>query len=331
MNDITFLSLSELKEYGESIPKQTFIWGPIVEKSLGIVVGPSKSGKTTFCENLALSIAAEKETFLSFDISQIEGNIALALLEEPLSLRCNRHLELYDTFTENEKEKIDERIKYIGVAPHYLSSKEIWQDFTEKVKELSPSILIIDSLGRLTNKNLIDSDNSSFVMKRLRQLNTELDLTSIVIHHTTKLYDVGFPTMDNIKGSTEIVQECDYAIGIGKVDGTSCFNTIVSRYSETQDKPIKFIRNGKYRLVSSGVFTDHEIRAANDGRFDNSGPNEILKDIEDLLNSSGEDFVRTKDIKDKSRFDKRRVQEYLEKLIDQEKINRISKGIYTVI
>lgn len=330
MNEISFFTPLELIEYSKTIPEQKFIWGPIVEKSTGLFVGPPKSSKTTLAENFALSVAAEKDSFLSFNISKVEGNIALALLEEPIQLRAKRHLELLNTFTDDEKEKINKRLYYLKDAPHYLSSEEVWNHFITQVKELSPSILILDSLGRLTEKKISEGDTSSFVMKRLRQLSKELNLTLIVIHHCTKLYKVEFPGIDNIKGSTEVVQECDYAIGIGKINGQTCFKTIVSRYSEIQEKYITFKRENNYRLVSSDSLSEYDIITASDARYDNSGPNKILKDIEDLLNSSDEDFVRTKDIVNKTDFDERRAKEYIAKLVDQEKIHRVSHGKYTI-
>ena len=41
------------------------------EKSFGLVFGPSKSGKTIFCENLAMSIAMGKTDFFGYKLDGI--------------------------------------------------------------------------------------------------------------------------------------------------------------------------------------------------------------------------------------------------------------------
>ena len=61
---ITVTKASDLILRVESEPEPTIIWNGIVEGSKGMVVGLSKTGKTTMAENLAISIAVGRKEFL---------------------------------------------------------------------------------------------------------------------------------------------------------------------------------------------------------------------------------------------------------------------------
>ena len=58
-----FLTFSEMLTNFENSPKEKFLFSGIKEKSFGLVFGPSKSGKTIFCENLAMKLAIGASEF----------------------------------------------------------------------------------------------------------------------------------------------------------------------------------------------------------------------------------------------------------------------------
>ena len=57
------LSFGDLmkRNRGKKAPKQ--YWAGIINKSVGLIYGPAKSGKTILCENLAFSIVSGKKNF----------------------------------------------------------------------------------------------------------------------------------------------------------------------------------------------------------------------------------------------------------------------------
>jgi KaiC/GvpD/RAD55 family RecA-like ATPase len=63
-------------------PAIKFVYPGIAPGSIGIVFGPSKSGKTTFCENLAMSIASGANSFLGKPINCTGRKVLFISLEE---------------------------------------------------------------------------------------------------------------------------------------------------------------------------------------------------------------------------------------------------------
>ena len=59
------LTFEEMAVQYSKRPRPTFLWSGIKEKSFGLVFGPSKSGKTIFCENLAMKISTGATNFLN--------------------------------------------------------------------------------------------------------------------------------------------------------------------------------------------------------------------------------------------------------------------------
>ncbi|MCK5345579.1 MAG: hypothetical protein KAR20_19350 [Candidatus Heimdallarchaeota archaeon] len=67
------IPIQELVRIHEKEPEIPFLWNGIKQGSFGFIYGPAKSGKTIFCENLGLSIAANAKEFFGQSISH-DGN-----------------------------------------------------------------------------------------------------------------------------------------------------------------------------------------------------------------------------------------------------------------
>ena len=324
-----FLTIQEIEEL--QFPPQEFIWGPISEKSLGLVVGQAKIGKTRTVENLCYDIAAGRDQFLGIEIKKPELKICLALIEESIRKRRDRHLELLATYTDLEKQKIQQNLRIIGEFPSYLSTSSLRERFKKEVKDAEPDILVIDSMSHLTDKNISETETAKQVMKWLQELTSDLNITTIVIHHVTKLYETSFPTMDNIKGTTEIVQESDYAIGVGKVNDKRAIKSIFSRYSAEEEGYTKYNigPNGRFELL--GVSTERELIRESDGRYDETRRNEFESVFNNLVEESSDGTVRTKELITGMDVDPRRTHELIANFLEEGKITRVSKGKYKLI
>jgi KaiC/GvpD/RAD55 family RecA-like ATPase len=57
-------TFAEMREALKTMPKPKYLYRGITEKSFGLIFGPAKSGKSIFCENLAMSIAVGRDNFL---------------------------------------------------------------------------------------------------------------------------------------------------------------------------------------------------------------------------------------------------------------------------
>jgi RecA-family ATPase len=71
-------------------PKLKMVYSGIKDKSVGVIFGPSKSGKTMYCENLGMSIAAGAKEYLGLPIDIDNRNVIFLSLEEHYANRTDR-------------------------------------------------------------------------------------------------------------------------------------------------------------------------------------------------------------------------------------------------
>jgi ABC-type iron transport system FetAB ATPase subunit len=70
-------TLGKMMEKVKHEPPQQLIYSGIKENSVGFIFGPSKSGKTTFTENLGLSIASGQFEYLGRPINARNPKVLL--------------------------------------------------------------------------------------------------------------------------------------------------------------------------------------------------------------------------------------------------------------
>ncbi len=72
-------------------PRPQFLWSGVMVGSFGFIFGPSKSGKTILCENLALSIAAGRDSFFRLPIEFSRKKVLFISMEEYWQPRTQRN------------------------------------------------------------------------------------------------------------------------------------------------------------------------------------------------------------------------------------------------
>jgi len=65
IQEFKLTTFRKLRAKFKDLPPIKTYWYGIPEFSIGFIFGPAKSGKTTFCESLALSIAAMRKEFMN--------------------------------------------------------------------------------------------------------------------------------------------------------------------------------------------------------------------------------------------------------------------------
>jgi RecA-family ATPase len=212
-----YLNFSEVTNLYENAPKLNFIWGGIKEKSVGLIFGPSKSGKTTFCENMAMSIASGKKEFMGNQLDGIPKKVLFVGLEEFYLNRAERNLKQFNALDDDdERALINKNFMYQSTSfPRQIKSPDEWNELELLITESSSEIVFIDSITRLNSGKLEDSRDAEKLIQNLRNLSQDLGVTIICVHHTPKLYDNEI-TLDSIKGSSVFAQESDFAIAIGR-------------------------------------------------------------------------------------------------------------------
>ena len=211
-----FLTFNEMMVNYETSPKTDYLWNGIKENSFGLVFGPSKSGKTIFCENLAMKIAMGKEDFFGYPLSGIPRKVLFVGLEEYWSSRAERNKMQFEALNEAEQNLIGENYRYQEIDfPKRIVIENDWDNLIATIIESEAEIVFIDSITRMNLGKLENSADAEKLMQKLRDVCYDLKITLICIHHTPKMFDSAI-TMDKIKGSAVFAQESDFAIGVNK-------------------------------------------------------------------------------------------------------------------
>lgn len=273
-----FYSLENMIERANKEPPKSFIWSSIMVGSFGFVFGPSKSGKTILCENLALSIAAGKKAFLGIEIENTNKRVIFISLEEFWQNRTNRNKTQLEYLNVNLKDNfsvVDEKF------PRYITCESEWDILKQHIIKSKAEVVFIDSLGRLQNGKIEESSNAQVIALKLRELANSLKITLIVIHHTPKQNGRAL-TIDSLAGSRILGQEADFLIGVNKSpSGVRYMKEIASRYKPENDEYVSvFSINDHTWLELSDAVSEASILRNNDGRVDETNTELILNFIQ---------------------------------------------------
>jgi archaellum biogenesis ATPase FlaH len=313
-------------------PKPKYIYSGIKEGSVGIVFGPSKSGKTIFCENLLQSIASGQDSFLGMSISIENRKVLMVSFEEYYTFRTERQaMQIQKQMTTLGDEWVDNFMVNDEHLPTYIRSEEDWKVLRDFIIESEVGIVVLDSITRMC-EGIEESSNAQTFTRRLKDLALKTKTTIIAIHHATKLN--GAPlTMDSIAGSRVIAQELDFAIGINRTpDGKRYLKDVFFRYAQADDEAVRaFAIDANCWLSVIARTNEMKMLAGLDGRRDDSKTNLMFEHIEAQA-KAGKEILTTREIEasfvDTKLMSKPTMYAHLEKLEDDRKIIKCGRGEY---
>jgi archaellum biogenesis ATPase FlaH len=271
------LTLNEMIRRIENEPAPEFIYSGIKEGSVGIVFGPSKSGKTMFCENLGMAIAAQLRNYLGLELNARNPKVLVLSFEEHYTNRTVRNkkqaekliAECGDAWMVNYIVATDE-------LPQYISTEAHWRLLADIINSYAPGVVILDSVTRMC-QSIEESAVAQDFMRKLRNLASVTSTTVLAIHHTHKLF--GQPlSMDNIAGSRVVAQELDFMIGINRTPaGTRYVKDVAFRYAPNDKETVTtFAIDEQCWLNAIGEEHESRLLASQDGRRNDTNAVKIL-------------------------------------------------------
>lgn len=273
-----FLTLNEMMMCYETQPKTTFLWNGIKEKSFGLVFGPSKSGKTIFCENLAMSIAMGKDEFFGYPLDGIPKKVLFVGLEEFWQNRVERNSKQFQELSKEEQLLVGENYRFQPMEFSRLIVKDLdYQNLITTIQDSKAEVVFIDSITRMNLGQLENSADAEKLMQKLRDVCGLLKITLICIHHTPKFRDESI-TMDKIKGSAVFAQESDFAIGVNCTSKKNRYiKNVFFRYEADDDEKVKeFEIDSNCWLDYLEEVNEDELIARTDKRRINNKSNVIV-------------------------------------------------------
>ncbi|MEO7283165.1 AAA family ATPase [Gelidibacter sp.] len=325
-----FLTLEEMLKVHQNSPKPKFLWSGIKEKSMGLIFGPSKSGKTIFCENLAMSLACGLDNFFGNPLDGVARKVLFVGLEEFWENRIERNKKQLDVLSDQQKELI---VKNYMFQPIDFTSRiirdEDWENLEKMIVESQAEVVFIDSITRMNPGKLENSSDAEKVMQRLRDICYRSGVTLICVHHTPKMGD-SIINMDSIKGSSVFAQESDFAIAVTQTPKkTRYVKNVFFRYAADDDEKVKeFVIDASTWLNFSQDIDEMTLLASTDRRRTDENREKIIQYFDQNACTTFKTkelvfhFSSTLDIKD------RQIKSYLSELVNTEKIESLSKGVY---
>jgi RecA-family ATPase len=308
-----------------------FLWEGIKVGSFGYVFGPSKSGKTTFCENLAMNLVCGAKEFLGKPI--IKGGkdyrVLIISFEEYLRPRTERN-DKQVQFLKSPSEPLINLLVINDDFPKFLKSDKEWQLFTDTIRESGATVVFIDSLNRMCPGDIEKSDTARGISADLKKIAYETGITMIVIHHTPKLYGKML-SIDSLAGSHVFAQEADFLIGINRINGVRYIKEVACRYKrENDEKVLTFDINDNLWIVLGKQVVESTLFKEVDGRTDDYNRNYVRTLIKDKTNISEDLSFKSKEILDEAEktMDRSTFFAKVDELLATGEITRIGKGEY---
>jgi predicted transcriptional regulator len=209
--------------------------------SLTMLSAPPKVGKSTFARQMAMAVATGTP-FLGKNVTQ--GEVLLLAIEEPENNVRGAFRRL------GIKDDTALHIHFGRIGPH------VTDQLREVVLKKEPSLVIIDTVGRIRPDKLETNDYTSTEawLEPFLYLAHETATTVCLIYHTTKSGRslTGHDALFAIMGSVGISATIDHLIGLTrKPDGSRTVFT-VGRYGETPETVLAF-EPGTERLTALGT------------------------------------------------------------------------------
>ncbi len=327
---VGFLTLKEMMNELETRPDEKYLWAGINDKSFGLIFGPPKSGKTIFCENLAMNIAMGKKEFFGYKLDGIPKKVLFVGLEEFWVERGRRNKKQFDSLSEENQALVESN--YIYQAKDFARNIITDEDFNNLEKmiiESKAEVVFIDSITRMNHGKIENSDTAEKIMQTLRNICYDNDITLICIHHTPKMKDEMI-TMDKIKGSGVFAQEADFAIGVNcSTRKNRYIKEVFYRYASDDIDTVKEFEIGDDIWLNYFADVDEEEIIARTDRRRNTESKEVIEAYFDKNpNSTYSTGELVNFLKMELTIKERQIKAHLKDLVQEGRIVSPERGVY---
>ena len=313
-------------------PKQ--FWAGIIQGSVGFIYGPSKSGKTILCENLAFAIVTGKKEFLGIPIEIPKSRILYISMEEDVDMRLIlRGDNQYKGNSREEKRLIKDNLTYSDKDFIRVVEKEVdWIKLEKEIKEFENSLIFIDS----TNQFDIDIENrkdANKMIQRFKDYAQKYHCAIVLIHHTTKIQQGKSMNINTMSGSSALSRKVEFFIGVNYLNnGTRYVKFVNNRYYQPPTDKCKVFSIQSNTLIKLES-EDYEsvLLGSEDGRVSSDNTDVVIEFINENIGNG--DRFQMESLKplyegDDKQMARKTLYNQLDKLIEKGVIEKVSQGWY---
>lgn len=334
VEETSFVTFEEMLKQHSTRPKTKYLWSGIKGKTFGFVFGPAKSGKTIFCENMAINIAIGAKDYFGYKLDGIPKKVLFIGLEEYWEERVQRNKTQYRALSDDLKKLMLQNYLYQKVDfPRKITTKEQWTKLAEIIKSSKAEVVFLDSITRMNHGNLEDSKTAEQIVQGLRDICYNSGITLICIHHTPKMGEQQELTMNCIKGSSSFAQEIDFAVGINKtIKGYRYLKNVDFRYAPADDNTVKeFIIDDSIWLKYEKDGEETDILKRSDRRVSFNKRDKIVSFFNEHPDTTFTTGQLVGKFKDLVGIEERQAKSYLKNLSRSNLISNISHGRYASV
>jgi hypothetical protein len=173
------------------------LWG---ESSVGVIGGAPKCAKTWLGLDLALSVATGTACLGRYAVPR-PGPVLVYLAEDALAVVRQR---VEGMARHRGLELAGVNLHVITVPALRLDREPHRQRLLETVRRLQPRLLLLDPLVRLHGIDENSATEVAGLLAYFRELQRQLDLSVILVHHTRKNAAGGASAGQGLRGSSDI-------------------------------------------------------------------------------------------------------------------------------
>jgi hypothetical protein len=293
--DLKVFTLEDISDYPE--PK-FIIEKVLLEESLGVIGGIPGLFKSILALSFAKAILTGEDLWGKFKVLK-KGPVLIIDEENPRGLLKDRLKKLGLLGT-------DLPLHFIHFQGLKIDNDKHFNHLTEKIKEIKPVLVIIDSFVRVHGQKEDDASAMRLVMSQLRKI-ANLGTTVLLIHHHRK---GEAPLQQRLRGSGDIPAGIDIEYAVISKD----INLIEFCSVKTRVEPLGAI---KLRVINE----DDKLNIVYEGSEDE----EILQQVKSVLAQRGrQKFPAIKKVLESRKFPENKLRKVLAKSAE----NSVKTGIY---
>ena len=219
--------------------------GLLAQGGFGLITGYPGTGKTQFSIALGAHMALGNEKFLTWD--NVAGNKKVLFLSLEMSAAPLNHFMATIGKGYDDKNTLNRNFLVAPFGtPINLDTPEGQVFFDQIMNDHMPDILVIDSLQKVSSKELTDEQAVKNLIHYLANVRAKYSCAMLMIHHNRKKPNDGQKKgveLSDVYGSTYITTDVDFVVSLKTIDGDLLqVDTLKNRLGPTFE-PFNITRN----------------------------------------------------------------------------------------
>jgi archaellum biogenesis ATPase FlaH len=219
--------------------------GLLAQGGFGLITGYPGTGKTQFSIALGAHMALGSKKFLTWD--NVAGNKKVLFLSLEMSAAPLNHFMGTIGKGYDDKNTLNRNFLVAPFGtPINLDTPEGQIFFDQIMNDHMPDILVIDSLQKISSKELTDEQAVKNLIHYLSTVRAKYSCAMLMIHHNRKKANDGQKKgveLSDVYGSTYITTDVDFVVSLRTIDGNLLqVDTLKNRLGPTFE-PFNITRN----------------------------------------------------------------------------------------